>query len=144
QSFKNTLWVQGWRIGEGDSGSVTVSDEAEVAERGIRELVLEDNPWRSWQGLPGNGDGAYGVAESLLKDTITPAPLIDGVEIPADPRLQLRDVVALTSEGGITGRIHAEVIGIHRTDTATESKDRLTLRVIETPGQWELGVPGLS
>src|SRR5690606_14955936 len=143
-AFRNAIWMQGWQSGQEETGTVTVSDDAAVAERGIRELVLDDHPWRNWRGLPGNGDGAYGVAESLLKDTLTPAPLIDGVEIPADPRLQLRDVVALTSEGGITGRIHAEVIGIHRTDTATESKDRLTLRVIETPGQWELGVPGLS
>src|SRR5690606_16129837 len=143
-SWRSGIAVQGRKSGSESPGTVTVSDDAAVAERGIRGLVLDDHPWRNWRGLPGNGDGAYGVAESLLEDTLTPAPLIDGVEIPADPRLQLRDVVALTSEGGITGRIHAEVIGIHRTDTATESKDRLTLRVSETPGQWELGVPGLS
>lgn len=142
--FNNNLWVMGWKLGTSESGTVTVSNSAEVDAKGIRELVLPDNPWRSWEGTPGIGDGAHGIAESLLQDTVEPAPLVDGVEIPSDPRLQLRDVVALRSEGGITGRIHAEIVGIHRTDTATDSRDRLTLRVIQTPNEWQLGVTGLS
>src|SRR5690606_27389496 len=89
-------------------------------------------------------NGRYGIDATLLKVTHTPEPLKAGSKITADPLPQLRDVAALTTAGGSTGRNHAEVIHIHRTDTATESKDRLTLRLIETPGQWELGVPGLS
>ena len=140
--FTNAIWVYGWKYGESESGVITVRDEEEVAKNGVRELVIPASDWRSWQGGPNNGDGTYGVAESLLQDLVTPAPLIDSFDIPADPRLQLLDVVSLESEGGITGRIFAQVEGITRNDTPDTFTDVVTARVIDTPDEWLLGIPG--
>lgn len=136
--FDPFLYISGHAYGEAQSDTREVANTAEVAARGARVIEMPDNPWRSF------GDSATALGESILRDTITPAPVIDGVEIPADPRLQLRDVVKLTSETGITGAVFAQIIGIRREDSVAGSIDRLTLRVVRTPGEWILGDPDLS
>ncbi|PXY20307.1 hypothetical protein BAY59_31195 [Prauserella coralliicola] len=103
-------------------------DAAEVALRGTRAVDIGDSDWRQTKG------SVDVILENLLKDTVQPAPLVEPITIPADPRIQLRDVIRLTNEGGITGALFAQVIGINRRDDASGSVDTLALRIVRTPG----------
>lgn len=132
------LFVGGTRYSELQYVRDTFSDASEVARVGTRMLELSENEWRQTRPT------AEAITSELLRDTTVPAPLIDGVSIPSDPRLQLRDIVKIENQAGITGAIFAQVIGINRTDDSQGSRDALTLRVIVTPGQWILDDEELS
>lgn len=136
--FTPFAYVGGMTYGPSESSTVESRNDTEIAAFGERILTLPASDWRSFK------DSAELIADSLLGDTTTPAPVVDGVEIPSDPRLQLRDVVRLRSEDGITGAIFAQIIGIRRHDGANGSTDTLTMRVLRTPGEWILGDPDLS
>lgn len=133
------LHVAGWKYSENKYTRKVYQNGAEVTKRGVRLIELDDNPWRQ------TVDTANAIAADLLADTITPAPLVEDVSIPADPRLQLRDVVKLTSDNGITGAVFGQIIGMDRTDERDGgSLDTLTLRLLVTPGEWILDDANLS
>ncbi|OZM73968.1 hypothetical protein CFN78_06685 [Amycolatopsis antarctica] len=136
---QGAIFVPGSRYTKVNPLKTTVSRTSDIATYGVQELILDEHPWRQTR------DTAVAIGTSVLNDTIVPSPLIDGIEIHADPRMQLRDVVKLTSQEGITGAIFAQIIGITRLDSPSGgSIDRLAMRVLRTPGQWILGDPDLS
>ncbi|MFI6030512.1 hypothetical protein [Amycolatopsis magusensis] len=136
---QSAVFVAGTRYSDLVTKRVTYSNASDVAANGQRLIELPDHPWRQVEAT------AVAVANSLLADTVNPVPIVENVQIHADPRLQLRDIVKLTSEDGITGALYAQIIGIRREDSATGgSVDSLTLRIVRTPGEWILGDPDLS
>jgi hypothetical protein len=105
--------------------------EISIAENDNRRRVLPiaDNDWRN------TVNSITAIGNELLLDTVIPAPLVDGIQITADPRLQKRDVIKLTSETGISGAMYGQIIGIQREDSATAgSVDTPILRVLGVPG----------
>lgn len=130
--------IAGRKYSDADMWRDIAYDAAEVTRRGMRVLELSDDEWRQ------TPQTALSIAGDLLKDTVTPAPVVDGITIPADPRLQLRDVLAINSAGSTTGKIFAQIIGIASSDDDSGAQDTLTVRVVKTPGQWILDDPQLS
>ncbi|MFJ8815415.1 hypothetical protein [Amycolatopsis thermoflava] len=120
--------IAGRRYSQREVTRRELRNEAEVAAKGYRVLTLPDNDWRQ---TPETIDA---IGEVLLADIATPAPLIDGIQVTADPRLQLRDILKLTSDEGITGTIYGQVIGIRRESGPGGALDTLTLRVLGQPG----------
>lgn len=131
-----TLTVRATSYSDPRTNWYSVDDPAGVAERGRFTLILDANDWRQTIGT------AVAIAPQLLADTIVPAPIITNLSLPCDPRLQLADVIGLTSGSGITGTISAQVVGIRR--AARGSNDSIDVRVLRTPSKWALGVPGAS
>jgi hypothetical protein len=130
------LAIGGLRYSSKDVKRGSFVDSSEVAVRGTYLLELPDSDWRQTVAVQ------EVLADSLLRDLVTQAPTIRNVSIPADPRIQLLDVVSVDTISA--GSVFAQVIGIQRSDTKDTSEDNLTLRVIFTPAEWELGVTGLS
>jgi hypothetical protein len=126
---QGAIFIPGMKYSSQRQGTTTVSNAAEITTNGLQSLEIDASPWRQ-------GDSTLQViAGQILADTLTPAPVIDGISIPADPRIQLRDIVQLVSEDGITGALLAQVIGIRREDAeGGSSVDTLTMRVVRTPG----------
>ncbi|MDQ0377968.1 hypothetical protein [Amycolatopsis thermophila] len=120
--------IAGRRYSERSVTRVELRNEAEIAAKGYRVLTLPDNDWRQ------TAETISAIGQVLLDDIATPAPLIDGIRVTADPRLQLRDILKLTSDEGITGTIYGQVIGIRRESGAGGAVDTLTLRVLGQPG----------
>lgn len=94
-------------------------------------LDVPANQWMQSQ------DGSDKLASSLLRDLTVPAPVLGPIKLPADPRRQLLDVVEIDGGPMILGSIKAQVIGIKRTDDASDGTavDELTVRVLRTPSQ---------
>lgn len=133
------IYVPGLRYGESKEGELTVQDSSQIALKGLRALDLDDHEWRQGQA------SAQAIGESILEDTLTPAPVVQNISIPCDPRLQLRDVVEMRSEGGITGKLIGQIIGKTISDNLTDGfKDILNIRLLKEPGSWILGDPELS
>lgn len=106
-------------------------DTDEIAEHGEFTLRLEPNEWRQWHST------AQAITPEILKDTVIPAPVITNFSIPTDPRLQLLDVIRITTGSFFTGQILAQIVGIRRNSRSGE--DQLDLRIIATPSTWILG-----
>lgn len=120
--------VAGWRYSEPTITRRTYRDDTEIAAHGRHVLSIPDSPWRQTLST------ADALATDLLYDTVNPTPVIDGISIPADPRLQLLDVIELQVDGEWTGSIFGTVIGIHRSDGPDGAIDTITVRVARTPG----------
>lgn len=105
------------------------SNSTEITENGRRTLRLDANDWL--QGIP----SANAVGDNLLKDTIELAPIIRDLELPADPRRQLRDMIVLVPDDGISEELFCQIIGINRTRAGDGNKDKLTLRIVFTPNE---------
>jgi len=71
------------------------ADAASIAEFGEQPLDVDHNPWRQ------SPDSAAGLAADLLAELRRPRPVLVGVEIIGDPRLQLGDRVRLQDRDGI-------------------------------------------
>lgn len=137
KSANGGIFLTGIKYGEPESGEVTVDNAADIAVSGKRTAILEGNDWRQTPAT------ARAIAESVLNDTLEPAPIIKGISVPADARIQLLDVVRLTSEAGITGAIIGQVIGRSMED-GSGFTDLLDIRILQTPGEWRLGDPNRS
>ncbi|MBK1788801.1 hypothetical protein [Prauserella cavernicola] len=124
----SSFLLSGLAYSERNTHRTKRSDPDEVALRGTRAVELGDSDWRQTKG------SVDVIIDNLLKDTVDPTPLVEPVTIPADPRIQLRDVIRLTNEGGIAGALYAQVIGIQREDGPGGSVDTLSLRIVRTPG----------
>jgi hypothetical protein len=136
---KASIFVKGKRYSEPDIQRITVRNEAEVAAKGERVLIIPDSEWRN------NYATADALADAILPYLVTPAPIIENISITADPRLQLLDVVRLESEEGITGALYAQIIGKRSEDRSNGSSvDYLTMRVAVTPATALWDDPGLG
>ncbi|WP_158882000.1 hypothetical protein [Amycolatopsis anabasis] len=128
--------LKGKKVVEDVTGYYSVSDSAAIADRGRFSLILDENEWRQ------TINTATSVSTQLLSDTITPAPVIEDLQLPLDPRLQILDVIGLTPEDGISGSITAQIVGL-RTNAKAGTMS-LDVRITKTPSKWALGVPGAS
>lgn len=123
-----SMAVVGRKYSDSTSYPMSFQDTADVNSNGRRVLTLPDNDWRQTPAT------ITAIANDLLKDTVQPVPLIDGVSMPCDPRLQLGDVIGLKTDRGMTQKIFAQIIGKKSTDNDSASTDSFTLRVIRIPG----------
>lgn len=110
--------------------------DEEIDEFGKFELRLETNDWRQHR------IDVQNLLESLLLDTVTPAPIVENLAIPSDPRLQIRDIIELDPQNNFSSPVRAQVLGIRR--ASAEAVDYIDVRIIETPSTWVLGDPSLS
>jgi len=132
-------WViSGRRYSEELQKTTVYESETDVDENGTRALVIGNNPWFQTKYT------AEAVAESLLQDTVIPAPMIETLAVPADPRRQLFDIIALTNETGSSGVLFGQIMTKVTKDRGAEMIDELTLRIVNTPNTWLLGIEGAS
>jgi hypothetical protein len=108
--------------------SETYSDPVSIIRSGLRVLRLGENEWVQVS------ETASTIAGSILVDTASPLPVVDGVSLRADPRMELRDVYKIRVEGVVIPDLIAQVIGIKRSDTLTDSTDSPVLRIAVQPG----------
>lgn len=128
------LW--GKKYSEETVGWYTDQNDDEVAEFGRYALILEKDDWRQTFAT------AAAIAPELLADTINPVPVVTGLSIPSDPRLQIGDTINLHPGSGVTGQVKAQIVGIRR--GARSSSDSIDVRIVVSPTSWILGEPGAS
>lgn len=114
---------------------VTDSDSA-IADRGLHSIIIEATDWRQTIFT------AQTCGDLILPETLVPSPVISGIQIPSDPRLQITDVIGLIAPNGISGVINAQILGITR--DAAGGTDTLEVRLTTTPSKWVLGQAGNS
>ena len=128
------IYVSAYTYSDAQNYGAQTSYPIGIAERGVQELRLNDSEWR--QTLLSTTE----VIQSVLADTIFPAPLVENISIPADARLQLRDVMYLRSEAGVTGALLGQLVGRTISDSPSGGyTDFLNVRVLRAPGEWLLG-----
>ena len=108
--------------------SSVYEDGNSIARYGRRVLDLGENDWIQ------TADSAGTVAGAILVDTAAPLPVVDGVALRADPRIELRDVYKIRVKGVAIPDLIAQVVGIKRSDTLTDSTDSPVLRIAVQPG----------
>lgn len=110
-----------------------------ITADGERYLELQANEWVQNQGE------AQTRADTLLADLYKPRPLIRGVQIVPDPRLQITDRITITDpDVSLLDGEDVLIVGVRTTgDQGTYSQD-LTVKAWHRPGAWLLGVTGRS
>jgi hypothetical protein len=129
--------IAGRRYSDEVTATVEVIDAADVAVFGPRVLEIDSQ----WQQQP---DAVAFIANSLLSDTVNPVPILNSVRVPADPRRQVFDIVKINNETGTSGTMFGQIMNKATEDSLNGFHDVLTMRVIVTPTDWFLGVPGAS
>lgn len=132
------LGVAGRKYSELQTSVTTRSDAADVALYGTRALHIGGTDWFQTPA------GAQAIADNLLVDTVHPAPMIENIKVPADPRRQLFDILRLTNETGSSGVLFGQILSKTTNDTGADMTDTLTLRIVNTPNTWLLGITGAS
>jgi len=120
--------ISGTKYSDPSVLSYTYEDLTSIAHNGRRVLPLGENDWIQTSSVAGV------VAGAILVDTSVPLPVIDGVSLRADPRIELRDVYKVRVKGVTMPDLIAQVIGIKRSDTLTDSTDSPVLRIAVQPG----------
>lgn len=106
-----------------------------VAERGYVLLDLGSNDWRQYP------PKLRKIFDGLLRDTVSPAPVLHNLSVPIDPRRQLLDVVKLPPSRIVSGEIFAQIIGKRISDTQNSAQDFLDVRAMfgpTDPGYWDV------
>lgn len=125
--------IAGAKYSTAIEGSKLVQNTASIAAIGQKTLLLSANPWMSVE------DTARIIGEQLLLDLVNPASIISPVQLPADPRRQLLDVIRVTNEMGTGGAFYGQIISKAWSDDSSGSfMDTLTLRMTSTPGTFIL------
>lgn len=89
-----------------------VSDATSITQHGEQLLEIPVNPWLQ------NGDSLGTLVADLLARLKDPAPVVTGLSIPYDPRLQLGDrVTVVADQFGLSADFF--LTGIHVTQAAT-------------------------
>lgn len=127
------------------AGIVADSQWPPVSEGGARanvmgEIVLNlnSNPWL--QTL----DSAQLLTDDTLGDLYKPRALLTGVDVIADPSLQLPDRVTINDTDASYLNDDVLIMGIVFTSSASDWTQKLTVRLISTPGGWIMGQVGRS
>ncbi|ATY11563.1 hypothetical protein CU254_14675 [Amycolatopsis sp. AA4] len=114
------------------------SDAASIAEIGARVLSLDTTDWIQ------NALAANAIAKALLGALSAPAPIVDDLEVPANPRRQVFDVVRLATQRDNEpgAELFAQVLSKTTRWSASEYTDTLKLRALGTPGAgvWDAAV----
>jgi len=130
------FWVKGAKYGSQIENLWIETNDAEVLDKGRAVLKLEASVWRQTE------QTAAAIAPQLLSDLTNPSPVISGLSIPSDPRLQITDVITLYPEGEYSNSgIQAQILGIRRPG---DGNDELDLRITRAPSKWVLGASGAS
>lgn len=122
--------------GDEKIGYYTLSDTDEILDKGKYALILESAPWRQTFAT------AAAIAPELMEDTIEPTPIIKGLQLPSDPRIQLTDTVDLVPGDGVSGSIVAQIVGIRR--GKRDAQDSYDVRVVRSVSTWILGTSVLG
>jgi hypothetical protein len=112
-------------------------DTDSIARIGVRTLSIDTNEWLQSEYT------ANMVAGSLLSTLVKPAPQVNDLSVPADPRRQLWDIVRITADDPqASGSIfYAQIVSKTTRWSGDEYTDTLTLRVLGNPGEgaWNSG-----
>lgn len=106
-----------------------------VADRGFVLLDLGSNDWRQYP------PRLRKIFDGLLRDTVTPVPVMRNLSVPTDPRRQLLDVVRLPPSKIVSGDIYAQVVGKRLSDTQDSAQDFIDVRALFGPvetGYWDV------
>lgn len=130
------LRVSGVLEGAETTSVSAVSDSTSVAAIGRRSVNLPANPWTQSKYI------AAATGAALLGSLVNPAPLVENVVVPADPRRQVFDTVKIPNETGFSGVIYAQILSKVTRYNAGEFTDTLTLRILNNPGTalWDSGI----
>lgn len=104
-----SLWLFGPTLASGEdltSLAIDVRNPTAAASWGDRTYEL---PVSSW---PGSPSSVTALATGLLADLDGPRVLLDPIEVPADPRRQLGDVITLHDVQGVWADMLARVVSI--------------------------------
>ncbi|MFB6908084.1 hypothetical protein ACFCWB_27800 [Streptomyces bacillaris] len=107
---------------------VTVGDEASKALYGSQNYTHSAGPWIQYAYFATN------VGNAILRAGALPAPLLSGVEILADPRLELGDVVRVLDPSGAAPDTLAWVVGIRTEGNRAGIRQTLALRGTRSNG----------
>lgn len=119
--------IGGWKYDSSDPFDEIYFTIAEVATHGYVLLDLGSNDWRQ------HPPRLRKIFDGLLRDTVAAVPVMRGISIPTDPRLQLLDVVKLPPSRIVSGDIYAQIVGKRISDTQDSAEDQLDLRVVFGP-----------
>lgn len=117
-------------------------DATSIANIGTRTLSLDTTDWVQ------NQLAANAIAKALLGALTAPAPIVDDLEVPANPQRQVFDIVRLVTqqpeEPG--AEIYAQIISKTTRQDSNTYTDTLKLRVLSNPGSgyWGSGIWGSS
>jgi hypothetical protein len=106
--------------------------------RGDITLALPDNPWLQ------DTATAQQLTDAILADLYQPRPVLSGVTVVGDPRLQLADRVTIVDPDGSHLADDVMLVGHTLTDSGSDWTSTLDVRAINAPGMWVMGVAGHS
>lgn len=134
------LYVAGRYYSDVTSSVTSYKDAADVATYGARILQIGGNsPWFQVAA------SAQAISNSLLLDTVHPAPMVENIQVPSDARRQLFDIIRIVNDVGSSGVLFGQILSKTTSDDNTgASTDTLTLRIVNTPNTWLLGITGAS
>lgn len=114
------------------------SNSLGVATYGKRNLVLDTAPWRQ------SAATAHLVSNALLATLSDPAPQVENLTLPGDPRRQLWDTayVDVGTNQEVSGKFFGQVLSKTTRWSRREFTDTLGLRVLGDPGsaRWGIGI----
>lgn len=108
----------------------TATDPSSIAAIGTRTLSIDTTEWLQSEE---SGDR---IAEALITNLSTPAPVVENLETPGDPRRQVFDVVRVVAGGEQEpGAVFfAQILSKTTRHSGDEYTDTLQLRVLGNPG----------
>ncbi len=134
---QGALRVAGYRVELANEQVETVRSDGSIAAYGERGLPLGASVWR--QRIEPLRDIAGGVLATLAN----PLPVVAGVPVVSDPRLQLGDTVRLVDPTG-QGSLRATVVDINRSLDTGGLTERIGVRPVAPPGLGILDDPELG
>lgn len=139
------LWGQPIKTTSTDVDSTTTLANAGVAEalwqpsidlRGEQLLDVSASSWRQ------NTDDAQTLADDLLALLHRPVPVMEQVDIAADPTIQLGDRIVLSDPHGTGLEDPVIVVATNENIDSSGYSQTLTVRLVAPPGGWILGYAG--
>jgi hypothetical protein len=136
---QGALRVAGFRVEMANEQVETVRSDGSIAAYGERGLPLGASAWRQ------RIEPLREIAGGVLATLANPLPVIAGVPVVSDPRLQLGDTVRLVDPTG-QGSLRATVVDINRSLALDTGKltERLGVRPVAPPALGILDDPELG
>jgi hypothetical protein len=136
---QGALRVAGFRVEPANEQVETVRSDGSIAAYGERGLSLGASVWRQ------RIEPLREIAGGVLGVLANPLPVVAGVPVVSDPRLQLGDTVRLVDPTG-QGSLRGSVVDISRTLALDTGKltERIGVRPVAPPGLGILDDPELG
>src|SRR6185312_14325756 len=93
------------------------------------ELVHDVGPWNN---RTDSNEWLDRIASYLAAQTAAPLPVVTGLEVVDDPRLQLGDVVTISSDRMLGVTMNALIVGMNRAGSKDGTTLSLSVRIIST------------